>query len=145
MATCAAHDPHLGRPFHDLDKRVRGNLAEALNRSVRPSHFNRINCRSHPEPKVQPSVALRQVAVTASPLSTLDEIAGANGHDRANGAPIAVAFEIDHQEILTIPTVVPEYRWRTIQVVHDEIQISVVIEIRDRGSPADGPGAQRGA
>ena len=70
----------------------------------------------------------------------MDEIAGANGHDRANGAPIAVAFEIDHQEILTIPTVVPEHRWRTIQVVHDEIEISVVIEIARPRIPGRQPG-----
>jgi hypothetical protein len=139
-------DLHVRHPLHKLHETVSGHLAEALNGPIRPPNFHGIHFGSFPESEVQSRVAVREIAVTASPLGTLDQIGCTNRYDRADGVSIAGApFESHDEEVLPIPAIVPKDRRRTIQVVDHDIEIAVVVEIAGRGATAHRRHRQRGA
>src|SRR5712691_3227003 len=86
---------------------------------------------------MQPQIALREVAVAASYLVYLGQIAGHDLHTRTEAVTITLnADRFDQHRIIGIATIVAQQLRPTIQIVDNNIDIAVIIQVAEDGAPS---------
>src|SRR4051812_10514887 len=129
----------LALPFLDGDEAVCRHVAHCLNGPIWPPDLNAVDGLLLLESEVQTPIVLREVASTASPLVDLDEIAGDDFDFRSVRTPVALrADKVDHEEVICVAAVVAKNRRRTIQVVDDHVDVTVVVDVSKGRAPAHG-------
>src|SRR5262249_11387150 len=121
--------------FFDRQEFVRIHVRYLVNHAARPADFNEVYFRPLLQAEVQTQVALRHITPAATRFVNLSQIPGDDFNPRPGAVTIALhADKPDHNEIVSVTAVVSQQLWRAVQVVDYQVNIAVIIHVREGDS-----------
>src|SRR5262245_21553450 len=122
--------------FLDRQQVVGAHVRYLVNHPARPADFNEVYFRPLLQAEMQPQVALRHITPAAPHFVNLSQITGDDFNPRPDAITIALhADEPDNNKIVRITAVVSQQLWRAVQVVDYQVNIAVIIQVREGDSP----------
>src|SRR5215813_9839191 len=131
--------------FLQNEKVVGREVCETFFYTGRPGNLHTIYLRGTAHAEVEAKIILRVVTRSAHDFIDLAVVAARYFHASANGGPIrARAHAPDHDPVVLVPAIVSQQRWRTVQIVDNDIHIAVVVEVAEGATTAQILHPQRG-
>src|SRR5437764_1727548 len=112
----------------------------------RPEDFYKIcpGCFSHTE--MQAQIVLRVIARAAHHLCDLRVAPGDYSDTCADGTAIRTSSSaLNHQPTIPVSAVVAKNRWSSIEVVYDDIDITIIVNVAERAASPNCGGLNSGS
>src|SRR5215813_14378067 len=122
--------------FFDRQEFVRIHVRYLVNHAARPADFNEVYFRPLLQAEVQTQVALRHITPAATRFVNLSQIPGDDFNPRPDAVTIALhSDQPDRNEIVRVTAVVAQQLWRAVQVIDYQVDVAIIIQIREGDSP----------
>src|SRR2546426_2079508 len=123
--------------FFNRHHLIHADAGHGIDNAAGPTHLDEVDCGPLLEAEVQPQIILREVTAAAADLVYLGQAARGDLHARPDAVPITFHADRFHEHrVILIPTIVAQQLWRPIQIVDDNVNVTIVIDITKGGSAA---------